>query len=134
MSHPLITKVATIEIPVSQLERSVEWYTRILPLRVHHKDTTTAMLSFEKPGAPSIFLVETNEVQPLAFQNTNNGVTHSVIDFYTPDLEQCHQYLKDQGVSVGTINKGPNGMGGFGFTDPDGNALSACNVDHDAFL
>lgn len=74
---------------------------------------------------------------PLSFLNTNTGVTHSVLDFYTADLKGFYEYLKDQDVELGTYNADPddpNSLGGFGFKDPDGNSLSACNVDHDKMI
>ena len=137
MSLPQISKLATVEIPVSNLERSVKWYTEILKLKVHYKGEKEAMLLFNTKGSATIFLVETNEKSRLSFFNTNTGVTHSVIDFYTSDLKGLYDYLKERSVEVGTYNvnpEDPKGLGGFGFKDPDGNLLSACNINHDAFI
>ncbi|HEU5138700.1 MAG TPA: VOC family protein [Bacillales bacterium] len=134
MSKPQISKIATVEIPVSDLDRSVKWYTEKLNLHLDFKGDQNAMLLFNKKGTPSIFLVETHEESRLSFLNSNTGVTHSVIDFYTEDLKGFYEYLKGQDVEVGSYNADPddpNGFGGFGFKDPDGNWLSACNVDHD---
>ncbi|HET7656966.1 MAG TPA: VOC family protein [Bacillales bacterium] len=137
MKRPQISKIATIEIPVSQLERSIKWYTEILDLNIHHHGEKNAMLGFKWPGSATLYLVETYEQERLSFLNTNTGVTHSVIDFYTSDLKGLYNYLKEQNVEVGTLNVNPadpTKPGGFGFKDPDGNLLSACNVDHDALL
>ncbi|HEX7065925.1 MAG TPA: VOC family protein [Bacillales bacterium] len=134
MSKPQISKIATVEVPVSNLDRSIKWYTEVLDLHLDYKGDQDAMLLFYKKGTPSIFLVETEEADTLSFFNSNTGVTHSVIDFYTADLKGFYGYLKEQNVEVGSYNADPNGVGGFGFKDPDGNSLSACNIDHDQYL
>lgn len=125
-----ITHIATVEIPVSSLERSIEFYTRVLGVKVFFKGEKNAMLSFQSKGVPTLYLVETADVQSLSFSNSNNGIIHSVIDFYTPSLADFYEWLKKENVEVGTFNVNENGIGGFGFKDPDGNLLSACNVSH----
>lgn len=122
-----ITRISSIEIPVSNLERSVEWYTRVLGVEVQHQDEKTVMLTFNAVGVPGLFLCETGSNERLRFVNTNSGVIHSVVDFYTDDLERCRNDLIEQGVKVGQLNM-YGSFGGFGFEDPDGNMLSACNA------
>lgn len=127
----LITHVATIEIPVTKLERSLQFYVDVLGVEVHFKGEKNAMLTFKSKGIPTLFLVETEERDRLAFRNTNTDVLHSIIDFYTPALKELYEYLKEKKVEVGTLNVNEtNGLGGFGFKDPDGNWLSACNILH----
>ncbi|TMW70356.1 VOC family protein [Alteribacter natronophilus] len=127
----MIKHIATIEIPVSDLHRSIEWYTGNLELTCAFKGKTNAMLSFGNTS-PTIFLVETEEVIPPAFRNTYTGTEHSVVDFYTADLAETHRKLKENGVEAGRLNvmEGSQ-MGGFGFKDPDGNPLSVTNVLHE---
>lgn len=122
-----ITRISSIEIPVSNVDASVEWYVNVLGLEVQHKDEKTAMLTFNAVGVPGLFLCETGSSERLRFVNSNNGITHSVVDFYTDDLERCHKDFIAQGVKVGKLNVF-NGFGGFGFEDPDGNMLSVCNA------
>lgn len=129
--NKFIPHIATLEIPVTNLQKSLEWYIDIFELKIHFKGEKNAMLIFESKGVPSIFLVETEEQQGLSFKNTNNEIVHSVIDFYTPSLSDFHAWLKDKNVEVGSLNIDPNhGFGGFGFKDPDGNLLGVTNVLH----
>lgn len=129
----IVPRIATIEIPVSNLKKSIEWYSRNLGTRVVHETTTNAMLHLQgsnKIGVPTLFLCQTDDVSnKLAFLNTN--IRHSVIDFYVPDLVRFHKFLSDQGVNVGKLNYNiGEGLGGFGFSDPDENIFSACNIIH----
>jgi catechol-2,3-dioxygenase len=125
-----ISHVATIEIPVTNLEKSIEFYIEILGVELEFKGEKNAMLSFNRKGVPTIYLVQTEETQ-ISFTNTNNGIIHSIIDFYTPKLEEFYHWLKEKNIHVGTLNVNPeNGFGGFGFKDSDGNLLGATNVLH----
>ncbi|WP_347551897.1 VOC family protein [Pseudalkalibacillus hwajinpoensis] len=126
-----ISKIATIEIPVTNLQRSVYWYTETLQLSlIHHDESSgTAMLSLSSKGEPTLYLVEVEEHTPLSFYNEKTKVTHSVIDFYTRNLHDYHAYLSEQGVEVGSLPIEAGKQGGFGFQDPDGNWLSVCNIN-----
>ncbi len=130
----IVPRIATIEIPVSNIQQSIDWYNKILGIKAVHQDETAAMLHLQGGnliGVPTIYLVQTNEVTRLAFKNSNSGVIHSIIDFYMRDLERFHFFLKQEGIKVTDLNFSPNSnMGGFGFEDPDGNLLSATNVIH----
>ncbi|MEK4487610.1 VOC family protein [Psychrobacillus sp. FSL H8-0484] len=129
MSH-FISRIATVEIPVSNLDSSIDFYIKVLGVHIESKMEKTAMLSFHQKGVPTIYLVETEEIHPLSFTNTNSNVMHSVIDFYTPTLKDFYHWLKKNKVEIGPLNINEEGIGGFGFKDLDGNYLSACNIEH----
>lgn len=131
----LVPRIAGIEIPVSNLQASVHWYTSILGLKLleEFKDTwKEAMLQFpdHPAGVPMIYLVQTDSPERLAFYNTNHGYTQSVIDFYAPDLGKFHRWLQSNGVNTNRdkVELKPGEIGGFGFFDPDGNSLGATNL------
>ncbi|KUP06308.1 hypothetical protein Q75_09215 [Bacillus coahuilensis p1.1.43] len=126
-----ISHIATIEIPVTVLERSIRFYTEMIGGEVEFKGEKNSMITFKKTGVPTIFLVQTEEKGNLSFVNSNNGVEHSIIDFYTPKLEEYYHWLIDQKVKVGSLNiHHENNFGGFGFYDPDGHLLSVTNFLH----
>ncbi|MBD8069435.1 VOC family protein [Bacillus sp. PS06] len=122
-----VTRIATFELPVTDIEESVNWYAKMLNLVVQHKTEHDAMLSFNAKGIASIYLVRTDDPKRIHFENTQTKVIHSVIDFYTYNLEGFHKFLQDNGVDVGPLNV-QGEFGGFGFKDPDGNLLSATNI------
>lgn len=126
-----ISHIATVEIPVSNLPSSISFYQEILGVHIHFQGERNAMLTFNQQGVPTIFLVETESTEKLSFQNSYTEVVHSILDFYTNDLEGFYHWLKEKEIEVGPYNVNPdNGFGGFGFKDPDGNLLSATNVLH----
>jgi RNA polymerase sigma factor (sigma-70 family) len=129
----IVPRIVSIELPVSNLKRSIGWYHDILGTEVVHESQDTALLHLQggnHVGVPALYLVQTQDKQRLSFLNTNTEIVHSVIDFYVPDLDRFHLFLTNQGVEVTGINyiAGLDRQGGFGFKDPDGNSLSACNV------
>ncbi|WP_377890635.1 VOC family protein [Alkalihalobacillus sp. R86527] len=126
-----ISHVATVEIPVKNLQTSIAFYQEVLGVELHFQGDRNAMLTFNKKGVPTIFLVETASTESISFHNSHTEVIHSIIDFYTHDLEGFYHWLKEKQIEVGSYNANPdNGFGGFGFKDPDGNLLSATNILH----
>ncbi|MFD1735463.1 sigma-70 family RNA polymerase sigma factor [Bacillus salitolerans] len=130
----IVPRIATIEIPVSNIEQSSNWYHKVLGTKAVHQDNHQAMLHLQggnRIGVPTLYLVQTDDKSRLSFKNSNTGVVHSIIDFFIEDLERFHAFLKQEGVKVTGLNFFPGTTkGGFGFEDPDGNLLSATNVTH----
>ncbi|WP_159882049.1 sigma-70 family RNA polymerase sigma factor [Paenibacillus puerhi] len=132
----IVPRIATIEIPVSDLRRAVDWYSSMLgakPQGPWNDEGTSAMLHFQGGsgaiGVPSIYLVQTEDTRRLTFTNTQYGYIQSIIDLYTPDLKGYYHFLKDQGVDVNEIDwEREPGRQGFGFRDCDGNSFGACHV------
>jgi catechol 2,3-dioxygenase-like lactoylglutathione lyase family enzyme len=131
MKNHFVERIATVEIPVSNVKNSIEWYGSMLGMTCIGDYGNTAMLRLQGgKGVPTVYLVETSDTKSPSFTNTSNGVIHSVIDFFTSDLEAYRSFLLENDVEVGPLNVGPEGYGGFGFQDLDGNWFSACNVVH----
>lgn len=135
MTAHLVPRIACIEIPVSNLKASVEWYTRVLGLSLMgelQESWKEAMLHFpgNPTGVPAVYLVQTGSPDRLKFYNTNYGYTQSIIDFYTADLAGFHRYLTEHGVATNRekLELKPGETSGFGFMDPDGNSLGATNA------
>ncbi|XID91504.1 sigma-70 family RNA polymerase sigma factor [Paenibacillaceae bacterium WGS1546] len=133
----LVPRIATIEIPVSDIGKAVRWYGEMLgakPYGEWNDEWTTAMLHFQGGagaiGVPSIYLVETEDSRRLTFKNTRHGYIQSVIDLYTHDLRGFYDFLKARGVDVNDIDwqREPHRQG-FGFRDCDGNSFGVCNVE-----
>ncbi|MBW7475582.1 sigma-70 family RNA polymerase sigma factor [Paenibacillus oenotherae] len=133
----IVPRIATIEIPVSDLRRAVQWYGEMLGAKLQGEwngEWTAAMLHFQGGsgaiGVPSIYLVKTEDNRRLTFRNTRHGYIQSVIDLYTHDLKGYYRFLKEHGVDVNEIDweLEPHRQG-FGFRDCDGNSFGVCNVE-----
>ncbi|MCD5325485.1 MULTISPECIES: VOC family protein [Pontibacillus] len=130
MDDKLIVKIATIEIPVSDLDKSQEFYTEILGLHTVEKKDHVCYLSFGEKGTATIKLTETDQVSPLYFSNSNENIEHNpVIDFYTTDIHACHHFFHDVSLSVTNIEEADRGKA-FYFQDPDEHWLSMSSTNH----
>ncbi|KGX92974.1 hypothetical protein N781_13950 [Pontibacillus halophilus JSM 076056 = DSM 19796] len=124
-----MVNVGTIEIPVEQLDESIQFYTEMLGLTTLQKGEESCMLTFNQHGAPNLFLVKSEQFQPLHFESSHIK-NNSIIDFYTTDLDTCHRVFSDAGIEVTSLNKTDSGLGGFGFKDPNGHWLGMHNVSN----
>jgi catechol 2,3-dioxygenase-like lactoylglutathione lyase family enzyme len=120
-----ISGVVTVEIPVADIPRSIEWYAAVLGFRRTFEGAETATLAAPEGVTLRLLLVRTDDLRRHAFTNTSTGVEHGVIDFKTADLAACHRALKERGFPVGDLKPGAHG---FGFEDPDGNRLGLCDI------
>lgn len=128
---PYVSRISGVEIPVSNLKAAVDWYGEVLGLRVvgeYHDSWKEAMLEFPNHRI-GVYLVQTDSLERLKFNNTNHGFTQSIIDFYTEDIISFHNHLKTLDISINreTLELKPGEIGGFGFFDLDGNSLGATN-------
>jgi len=125
----LIPKLSSIEIPVQSIKASIEWYKTILKVEVTYQGEHDAMLRFQSKELPGLYLVETETTERLGFTNSKTQIKHSVVDFYTPNLEELYKKLISQNVRVTELNLNGD-FGGFGFYDLDNNLFGACNTSH----
>ncbi|MFP7282554.1 VOC family protein [Bacillus altitudinis] len=121
-----IQQIATIEIPVTDIPRSVSLYEQILEMIVLHQSEEAAMLTFTHGEGPSFYLVKTKQEKRIYFMNSFTGVRHSMIDLFVKDLKNFHQYLSEHEVTVSDIQilADPD-LGGFSFEDVDGNVFAS---------
>lgn len=121
-------RINTVEIPVADLARAVEWYERCLGFVAEWSDEHHAMLvAREGDESARILLVETDDHTRLAFRSTKTSVTHSVVDFVSDDLDALHAHLRSCGANADDLGPPANDWAprGFGFVDPDRNRLGA---------
>ncbi|RJE86204.1 hypothetical protein D3P07_19200 [Paenibacillus sp. 1011MAR3C5] len=133
-----VSGLAAIEIPVSSLRSSMDWYGEMLgakPEALWQEGDRFAMLHFrDNPvaaGSPALYLVETDDKARLTFNSTRYGYTHSVVDLYTHDLQGYYSFLRERHADVNEVDweKEPYRQG-FGFRDMDGNSLGVCKAEH----
>ncbi len=135
--HSLMTmpflRINTVEVPVANLKRAIDWYQAALQLQCVWSDEGHALLSgsagtedHQNEVGTRILLVRTDDLTRLGFMNSSNGLHHSVIDFQTNDLESFHASLCTQGTHVDDLKPPVNAWAprGFGFFDCDGNRLA----------
>jgi catechol 2,3-dioxygenase-like lactoylglutathione lyase family enzyme len=98
------------EIPVSDLEKSREWYSRLLG---HGPDLEPFPGNVEFKVGGSWLQIVKGKVQPSSWN----------FQVEVRDLSQERERLRSAGVEAAEIKTVPNVISYFGIKDPDGNSL-----------
>jgi catechol 2,3-dioxygenase-like lactoylglutathione lyase family enzyme len=104
-------------IPVSNLQKSAEWYKDHLGFNVVHEDPIYLELRTE--SCVRIMLIPKEDNVTLHMKYANGP--QAAYGFIVSDIYNVYQQLKDKGIQVNKISEYAGVS--FGFHDPDGNVL-----------
>jgi catechol 2,3-dioxygenase-like lactoylglutathione lyase family enzyme len=116
--RPRITGIDSVTIYVSDLNKSREFYSRVLGLTgcPHYKGTEVCFLV--RPSGQRVLL------KLAAAQNSALKNWLAEIAFATDDLAAMRRYLLAHGFSPSEIKKDPDGSQYFRVRDPEGNSIA----------
>lgn len=114
------------DIPVSNLEKSLEWYHSLLGFDVQYKNDEIGILRLER--GPALILTGPN------FRSSNGelsmeGKAVPIIGIETHQIDELYRYLRSKSVTVTAIREDSFGRF-FGFIDPDGHMYSVLKYNH----
>jgi catechol 2,3-dioxygenase-like lactoylglutathione lyase family enzyme len=115
---PFEPRVPAVFVPVSDLPRSVAWYSRLLGLPVPPVPTGDFHLFRLAAGGANVFLERRDAVRPSP---------HTLFSLPAPDVDRVLQFLQEYGIEVVAVDRQPDGST-VRFKDPDGNVLMACDI------
>ncbi|WP_127573059.1 VOC family protein [Paenibacillus xylaniclasticus] len=118
----VLQRVGGVFIPVTNLEKSIEWYSATFDVEQVDNWGTGAGFKFRK-GEALLALVQVDSPQTTTF-SLPDGSPHCYFNFEVSDIEEAHRELKDKGRIVSDIEHHGNIIAIFDVTDPDGNTLS----------
>ncbi|GAA4705355.1 VOC family protein [Pseudonocardia yuanmonensis] len=104
----------TVGLPVSDLDRAVSWYRRVLQLAEPDLEPAEGVVEF-KVGPAWL---------QLGADSTARSGAEVVTRFGVDDARRERERLVELGVAVGPLEHVPGAVDYFDFTDPDGNVLS----------
>lgn len=122
------TKIGYVYVPTSNIDESIEWYTRNLAFKLINKfqDRGSFIAVLHHPSKQSIalLLIETEDNHRLEI--SRNGNPYPIMAIHCPDIEYTHSYLKGNGVHVEELKTlGAGEAKYFYFRDNQGNFLEA---------
>ena len=126
MNEAILTKLEHMQIPVKNLNASIDWYVRNLGFQLQGKreDQHQAFLTLQE--GPMLMLWETHDVTNANF--TFNGATMPVLLYSTNHIHQLREHLKAIDTEI-TFYQDE----GFGwvlkFIDPNGNMLGVIQMN-----
>jgi MFS family permease len=112
-ASPIQSKIGATFIPVSDIERSREWYCKVLNREVEGEILFGHLFVIPLEGENGLVL------DSKIFSKRSIGEA-PLFHFNTDDIQQAYNYLKDAGVNIMTEIE--NGHW-FSIKDPDGNVL-----------
>ncbi|MEA3318523.1 MAG: VOC family protein [Bacillota bacterium] len=111
----LFKRIDTVFLEVTDMPKSINWYTEVLGFSVRWHDEENGYAAIEMGETP-LTLVRAESVTPGS---------HCLLNFYSSDIHAAHQKLKENGVLVeDVIDYGT--VLSFEFKDPDGHILGVC--------
>ena len=106
-------KTFTVGLPVTDLNRGVEWYRHLLG---EVEEVNPA------PGVWEFQIIPSGWLQ--LFESKINGPNLAVVRFESGDIEASRRQALSLGIDVGEIETVPEAVRYFEFRDPFGNRLS----------
>ena len=115
----IVERVDFISVPVTDMDRAIEWYSRTLGLKQINEDTGQGFPEFQLGENVSIYLLKMENIG-----STFTGPHTASIALRVPDVEASRQELMTKGVEFyngETFDTGVCHMAHF--KDPDGNVF-----------
>lgn len=116
-------RVAVIQWPVKNVERSLKWYQDVLGVTLTFPFTPGDPAAWLCIGDVGFGLVQTEDVPRLEFTDSQ-GNLQSIVQLQVDEIHEVYQHLQNKLVAVSDMKYIPDGGYSFSFTDPDGNTVS----------
>lgn len=120
---PLFSRIDTVILRVRDLAQARAWYATALGLHPVFEDPAEGLIVLGVGGTGSLTLWQLGPGETPPPQDAAG--TYPI--FAAADAAAERKALEARGVPVGDLAEGP-GVRFFGFRDPDGNRLEACQV------
>ncbi|WP_339295538.1 VOC family protein [Paenibacillus sp. FSL W7-1279] len=116
-------RVAVIQWPVKNVERSLKWYQEVLGVTLTFPFTPGDPAAWLCIGDVGFGLVQTEEVPRLEFTDMQ-GNLQPIVQLQVNEIHEVYRHLQDKKVTVSDMRYISDGGYSFSFTDPDGNTVS----------
>jgi predicted enzyme related to lactoylglutathione lyase len=117
MSTPIEKRIGAVFIPVSNMDRAIQWYSHLLGLPVQAASHEGRIYELSMAGETRLMLdghkPVTNSSQPLCW-------------FWTDNIQQAHDFLRAHAVEMVTGIEDIGSLFTLTFKDPDQNLLMVC--------
>jgi uncharacterized protein len=123
LSKPIESRVDTIFIHVTDLERSIKWYSELLGLEVREGSFSGPVYTLHMgAGRPGITLDNHSFDEEYTFIPSNQPL----FNISAADIDEAFKKVKQMGAEIVTGVITHPDMAEFSFKDPDGNILMVC--------
>lgn len=121
-------RIGYVYAPTSNIDESIEWYTRNLDFKLMNKfqdrGSLLAVLHHPHKNSIALLLIETKDKERLEI--TRNGEPFPIMAIKCQDIEFTHNFMKSNGIAVEDLQTlGAGEAKYFYFRDDQGNFLEA---------
>ncbi|HMN28179.1 MAG TPA: VOC family protein [Caldilineaceae bacterium] len=118
MPGPIQNQIGAVFVPVSDLARSVQWYSKLFGLPVKTTSHDGTIYDLQMVGDVALILdankpVVSHSPQPLCF-------------FWTEDIRSARSFLQASSIPILSAIEDIGSVSFVTFADPDGNLLMVC--------
>ncbi|MCC3357231.1 VOC family protein [Bacillus sp. REN16] len=120
---PIQNTMGGIFIHVSDLKRSVEWYSNILGFEPDLNTVQSPVYNIPVTGTTSLTLDDHAFDPTFSHQPSRNPIFNFLVD----DIDAAYDFIKSKDIDiVREIERVGDNFAWFNFKDPDGNVVMAC--------
>ncbi|MFC7686561.1 VOC family protein [Ureibacillus sp. GCM10028918] len=121
---PIKNQMNAVFVHVSSLKVSVKWYSELLGLTVDLEKVKSPVFNVPVVGTTSLTLDD----HTFDADFKHFPIPSPIFNFYTPNIEEAYQYIKEKGYKVVREIEWHYEMAWFNVEDPDGNVVMICNA------
>ncbi|MFS0674834.1 VOC family protein [Ornithinibacillus sp. 179-J 7C1 HS] len=122
MTSPIQNKVNTIFIHVTDLKRSVKWYSELLGQS--YDLSTVSRPVYNIPVNQEVGI--TLDAGPESVRKTIGELDYPLFNFHTEDIDQAYQYIRQLDYDVASEITRFEDFSFFTVRDPDRNVIMVC--------
>ncbi len=122
MNSPVMSKVNTIFVHVSDLEKSVRWYTQLLGQDYDSNSIEKPVYNINVVGQTGLTL----DAGPEKITKNRSTSAYPLFNFHTENIEQSYIYVKELGYEIESEIVHFDDLSYFMIRDPDRNIIMIC--------
>ena len=120
---PIKNEMGAVFVHVSDLKKSVEWYSELLGFDVEDSEITSPVYNIPIRGTTGLTL-DDHTFDPNFKCQPGSG---PIFNFMVEDIDGAYSFIQENGIEiVREIERIGEHFAWFNFADPDGNVLMAC--------
>ena len=123
MVSPISCMVNNVFIHVSDLKKSVEWYSNLLGLSFDEDEVKSPVYNIPVTTETGLTL-DDHTFDPSFILNPSD---HALFNFFVKDIDEAYTFIKNNGITIVKEIERIGEFAYFNFQDLDGNVLMICN-------
>jgi len=122
-ASPIACKVNNVFIHVSNLEKSVEWYSNLLGLPFSKENVASPVYNIPVTSETGLTLDDHSFDPGFTLKPSN----HVLFNFFVEDIDEAYEFISNNGITIVKEIERIGDFAYFNFQDLDGNVLMICN-------